>query len=72
MAYNEDVAGRLRKVLERRKGISERKMFGGLTFLMNGNMCCGVIDKNVVLRLGKEGAEKAPSMTSSEREKSSA
>lgn len=59
MAYNEDVAGRLRKILERRKGITERKMFGGLTFLMNGNMCCGVIDKNVVLRLGKEGAEKA-------------
>ncbi len=59
MAYNEDVAARLRDALARRKGISERKMFGGLTFLMNGNMCCGVIDKNVVLRLGKEGAGKA-------------
>ncbi len=59
MAYNEDVAARLRKTLARRKGISERKMFGGLTFLLNGNMCCGVIDKNVVLRLGKQGAEKA-------------
>ena len=34
-------------------------MFGGLAFLLNGNMCCGVIDKNIVLRLGKEGAEKA-------------
>ncbi len=59
MAYNEDVAARLRKTLARRKGISERKMFGGLTFLMNGNMCCGVIDKNVVLRLVNEGAGKA-------------
>ena len=59
MAYNEDVAERLRKVLARRKGVSERKMFGGLAFLMNGNMCCGVVDKNIVLRLGKDGAEKA-------------
>ncbi len=59
MAYNEDVAARLRKTLARRKGITERKMFGGLAFLMNGNMCCGVIDENVVLRLGKEGAGKA-------------
>lgn len=59
MAYNETVAERVRKVLARRKGVSERKMFGGLTFLVNGNMCCGVIDKNVVLRLGKVGAEKA-------------
>ena len=61
MAYNEDVAARLRKTLARRKGITERKMFGGLAFLMNGNMCCGVIDMccgviDNVLRLGKEGA----------------
>lgn len=59
MAYNEAVADRLRKTLARRKGITERKMFGGLSFLMNGNMCCGVVDKNIVLRLGEQGAEKA-------------
>lgn len=59
MAYNEAVAARVRRVLARRKGITEKKMFGGLSFLLNGNMCCGVIDKNVVLRLGKDGAEKA-------------
>lgn len=59
MAYDEAVAVRLRKVLSRRKGVSERKMFGGLAFLMNGHMCCGVIDNNVVLRLGKDGADDA-------------
>jgi len=59
MAYNEAVAERLRGVLGRRRGIREKKMFGGLAFLVNGNMCCGVIDRNVVLRLGKEGAERA-------------
>ena len=59
MAYNEKAAERLRNALKRRRGISERKMFGGLAFLLNGNMCCGVVDKNIVLRLGKEGAEQA-------------
>jgi TfoX/Sxy family transcriptional regulator of competence genes len=59
MAYDEAVAERLRKVLARRKGVNEKKMFGGIAFLMNGNMCCGVVDKNIVLRLGNEGAEKA-------------
>ena len=34
-------------------------MFGGLSFLLDGNMCCGVVDKNIVLRLGQRGAEKA-------------
>jgi TfoX/Sxy family transcriptional regulator of competence genes len=59
MAYSENVAERLRHALKRRQGVSEKKMFGGLAFLMNGNMCCGVVDDNVVLRLGKDGAEKA-------------
>lgn len=60
MAYSESVAQRVRKTLARRKGnVTERKMFGGLSFLINGNMCCGVVDKNIVLRLGEAGAEKA-------------
>ena len=59
MAYDDELAERLREVFSNRLDIEEKKMFGGLAFLMNGNMCCGVIDKNVVLRLGKQGAEKA-------------
>ena len=59
MAYDSLVADRLRSVLRRRKGVSERKMFGGVAFMVNGHMCCGVAGKNVVLRLGEEGADKA-------------
>ena len=59
MAYNEKLATRLRGVLKRRRGIAEKKMFGGLAFMLNGNMCCGVIGKDLVLRLGKQGAAKA-------------
>ena len=59
MAYDEALAERVRKVLRRRKGITEQKMFGGLAFLLRGNMCCGVIGKNLVLRLGEEGAAEA-------------
>lgn len=59
MAYDEITADRLRRTLKRRRGISERKMFGGLAFLLDGNMCCGVVGKNIVLRLGAEGAEEA-------------
>ena len=59
MAYDDKLAERVRSVLKRRRGIAEKKMFGGLTFLLNGNMCCGVIKKDLVLRLGEDGATKA-------------
>jgi TfoX/Sxy family transcriptional regulator of competence genes len=59
MAFDEAVAVHLRKVLARRKGVTERKMFGGLAFLLDGNMCCGVLGDRIVLRLGAEGAAEA-------------
>ena len=59
MAYDEAIADRLRVVLRRRKGVSERRMFGGIAFLINGNMCCGVVDDKIVLRLGEQGAADA-------------
>ncbi len=59
MAYDEAVAHRVRKVLQSRKDITERKMFGGIAFLLNGNMCCGVIGSDLVLRLGEDGAAQA-------------
>ena len=34
--------------------MTEKKMFGGLSFLVNGNMCCGVIRENLVVRVGPE------------------
>ncbi len=59
MAYDEAFASRVRAVLRRRKGISERKMFGGIAFMLNGNMCCGVNGRDLMLRLGQEGAAAA-------------
>lgn len=59
MATDDAVVERVRQVLKRRKGISERKMFGGIAFMLNGNMVCGVNNKDLVLRLGDERAAKA-------------
>jgi TfoX/Sxy family transcriptional regulator of competence genes len=58
MPYDEQLAERVRNVL-RRQGVAERKMFGGVAFLVGGNMCCGVIGDLLVLRLGPDGAEEA-------------
>lgn len=59
MAYDEPTADRIRSLLKGRAGISERKMFGGLAFMLNGNMFCGVLKNDLVLRLGKDGAAAA-------------
>ena len=55
MAYDKALADRLRAALVRRKGVTEKKMFGGVCFLVNGHMCCGVSGKDLVVRLGEEG-----------------
>jgi TfoX/Sxy family transcriptional regulator of competence genes len=52
MAYDEQLAARVRRVLERRRGISEKRMFGGICFLVRGNMCCGVVGGELVVRVG--------------------
>jgi TfoX/Sxy family transcriptional regulator of competence genes len=59
MAYNETLAERLRRALARRKGIEEKKMFGGIGFLLNGNMCVGVWKDSLIVRLDAEQAEEA-------------
>lgn len=59
MAYDEQLAARVRKLLKRRKGYSERKMFGGICFMLHGNMCCGVTHSDLMLRLGPERAPQA-------------
>jgi TfoX/Sxy family transcriptional regulator of competence genes len=57
MAYDERLAERIRGALSGWKAVSERRMFGGIAFLLHGNMCCGVIRDLLVLRLGSPGAE---------------
>ncbi|TCO58323.1 hypothetical protein [Actinocrispum wychmicini] len=43
MAYDEGLATRLRELIGELPGVDEKRMFGGLAFLLNGNMACGVI-----------------------------
>ncbi len=63
MAFDEKLAGRIRKQLGKRKGLTEKQMFGGIAFLLNGNMCCGVHRDEMIVRLAPdetEGALDAP------------
>ena len=48
MAYNETLAARVRKTIAGQKELAEKRMFGGLTFMVNGNMCCGVRNDDLV------------------------
>ena len=59
MAYNEELASRIRAALAHREGMTERKMFGGIAFMLNGNMCCGVVGEDLTARVGAEGHEDA-------------
>ena len=59
MAYDEQLAARIRDVLAGVEGVSERKMFGGIAFLHRGNMACGVIGETLMLRLGADLADAA-------------
>ena len=45
MAYDEDLANRIREVVGREKGLTEKRMFGGLAFLINGNMAVSASGK---------------------------
>lgn len=54
MAYDEDLARRVRTLIENRLGFQEKKMFGGIGFLFHGNMACGVIRKDLIIRVGAD------------------
>ena len=57
MAYSEGLAKRLRGLLRGKYDFTEKKMFGGLCFMINGNMFCGVLKDNMIVRVGKEAYE---------------
>lgn len=59
MAYDEILAERIRTILVRRKGITERRMFGGLAFMASGNMACGIVKDELMVRVGPERFEDA-------------
>ena len=54
MPFDESLAARIRTALTRKKGIESKKMFGGIGFLLNGNMCVGVWKEFLIVRLGPD------------------
>ena len=54
MAYDEKLAERVRRALTPREGLSEKKMFGGIAFMLRGNMCCGIVRNDLMVRVGPE------------------
>ncbi|MGH3071449.1 MAG: TfoX/Sxy family protein [Gaiellaceae bacterium] len=59
MAYSEELAERVRDALRGRANVEERKMFGGLAFLLEGRMFSGVLGEQLVVRLGAEMGARA-------------
>lgn len=59
MAYDEELATRIRNRLDDPLGVSERKMFGGVAFMVYGNMCVGIVGRDLMVRLGQAEYEKA-------------
>lgn len=59
MAFDAELAGRIRDALVRQPGIEEKKMFGGVGFLLNGNMLVGVWRDLLIVRLGLEQGKEA-------------
>src|SRR5262245_39343541 len=59
MAYSESLALRIRPALAGRRGITEKKMFGGVGFLLNGNMCVGIWKHSLIARLGPDEGKAA-------------
>src|SRR5262245_45528513 len=59
MPFDETLAQRIRQRLARRKNIEEKRMFGGVAFLLNGNLLVGVWKQSLVVRLGEDEGEDA-------------
>ena len=59
MAYNEDLADRVRAAVPRGDDVTERKMFGGLAFLLGGHMFAGVVGNELMVRLDYQAAQQA-------------
>jgi hypothetical protein len=59
MAYDEALAQRIRLALADVPGLTEQKLFGGMGFMLHGNMACGVNGKNLILRINPDRTEQA-------------
>jgi TfoX/Sxy family transcriptional regulator of competence genes len=54
MAYDANLAHRTRNALAGNPGVVEKKMFGGLGFILNGNMACGILDDKLMVRVAPD------------------
>ena len=59
MAYDETLAERIRIALRARDDVSERKMFGGIAFMVRDRMAVGVVRDDLMVRVGPEGNDEA-------------
>jgi TfoX/Sxy family transcriptional regulator of competence genes len=60
MAYDQYLADRMRQILRDRKiRFEEKQMMGGLTFMVNGKMCVGIVKNNLMARIAPEAYEEA-------------
>ena len=59
MAYDERLADRIREAIGPRGDVTEKKMFGGLAFLLDGKMFCGIVNDDLMVRVGPERYEAA-------------
>ena len=59
MAFDPELADRVRGVLAGVDGVTEKKMFGGLTFLLGGKMCCGIVGDRLMVRVGPDAYDDA-------------
>ena len=54
MAYDEKLAGRVRELLSSKRNVAEKKMMGGLTFMVNNKMCVGILKDELMARIDPE------------------
>jgi TfoX/Sxy family transcriptional regulator of competence genes len=59
MAFNEELAQRIRDLVDSSPGYTEKKMFGGIGFLIFGNMACGVNQADLIIRVGPDNYQAA-------------
>ena len=59
MPYNEELSRRVSEMLSGLSGLTEKKMFGGVGFLLHGNMACGVNKDNLIVRVGRDAYDAA-------------
>ncbi len=58
MPFDERLAARIRQRMDGRSDVAERKMFGGIAFLVRGHMCCGIIGSDLMVRVGRDDFER--------------